>query len=659
MSRGPEHAQAIDEIIALYQQRLAEQWPTMVGLLVVAVLACVGWRALVRGRAKPWAIERGLGLALGMLGIGCGLWSVIDRAACYDDALIALRYVDNLVAGEGLVFNPGEPVEGYTNFLWTIVIAGLRLLLPVETPAIAVVLCVLVYVGNLLVVWRISRILAPPRQPGALSFPLAVVLLAIQQSFVDYGTSGLETGFASLLVDLGLLALLRERVGAQSMGLAGLCWILATLARPDHAIFYAVGSGVVLGLWAKPTLLELHRTRSLAATWRAGLAPMLAYAAPFALWLAHLAWRMHVYGQWLPNTYFAKSANLTYYAQGWVYATEFHLGSHLWLVMPALALALPFAWPVAGPGRRFIGFAIPAILAYEWYVIRVGGDFMVGRFYVSLLPLIALLGEQLVHRLCARGRGFAWAGIGLAGLLASSAVGVRLLEPNQIRWHLADENSYYRIASWSPIVVDHDNYWIGRTLGELEAQGIEPVVATGAIGLVGYYSRLETIDRLGLTDAKVAHQPTPKRRSRPGHEKYASVAYLRSRGVHFVRGVGSPKWLGKYGTLRFGGIGRDWTILRYERPLMRAIRDSGVDVAFEDLELYLDQHLPRLPDLEPEQVREEYAYLRAMYFDHNDDPARQRAYAVYLAWVDAGHVPRQLRGSSEWAPWKLAPKRRP
>src|SRR5262249_56971980 len=42
-----------------------------------------------------------------------------------DDAFISFRYADNLVHGRGLVFNPGERVEGYTNFLWLMAAAGM------------------------------------------------------------------------------------------------------------------------------------------------------------------------------------------------------------------------------------------------------------------------------------------------------------------------------------------------------------------------------------------------------------------------------------------------------------------------------------------------------------------------------------------------------
>src|SRR3954447_14615800 len=41
-----------------------------------------------------------------------------------DDAFISFRYADNLARGNGLVWNAGEYVEGYTNFLWTMIIAG-------------------------------------------------------------------------------------------------------------------------------------------------------------------------------------------------------------------------------------------------------------------------------------------------------------------------------------------------------------------------------------------------------------------------------------------------------------------------------------------------------------------------------------------------------
>jgi len=50
-------------------------------------------------------------------------WLAWTRRFVQDDAFISFRYARNWVNGHGLVFNPGERVEGYTNFLWTLLCA--------------------------------------------------------------------------------------------------------------------------------------------------------------------------------------------------------------------------------------------------------------------------------------------------------------------------------------------------------------------------------------------------------------------------------------------------------------------------------------------------------------------------------------------------------
>jgi hypothetical protein len=45
----------------------------------------------------------------------------------FDDSFISLRYADRLRSGEGLTWTDGERVEGCTNFLWVVLIAGLGL----------------------------------------------------------------------------------------------------------------------------------------------------------------------------------------------------------------------------------------------------------------------------------------------------------------------------------------------------------------------------------------------------------------------------------------------------------------------------------------------------------------------------------------------------
>jgi hypothetical protein len=62
--------------------------------------------------------------------------AIVDYSA--DDGFISFRYADHLARGQGLVYNIGERVEGYTNFLWVALLAAARFAMPaVDLPQAA------------------------------------------------------------------------------------------------------------------------------------------------------------------------------------------------------------------------------------------------------------------------------------------------------------------------------------------------------------------------------------------------------------------------------------------------------------------------------------------------------------------------------------------
>src|SRR5262245_37719971 len=72
-----------------------------------------------RGFDRPTALE--------WLCLAASLVLTLQYAWFLDDAFIYYRYVDNLVLlGRGLVFNPGEYVEGYSSPLWAVLMIVLR-----------------------------------------------------------------------------------------------------------------------------------------------------------------------------------------------------------------------------------------------------------------------------------------------------------------------------------------------------------------------------------------------------------------------------------------------------------------------------------------------------------------------------------------------------
>ncbi|MGH2536571.1 MAG: hypothetical protein ACRDHL_04175, partial [Candidatus Promineifilaceae bacterium] len=209
----------------------------------------------------------------------------------HDDMMISMRYARNLAAGDGLVWNAGQPpVEGYSNFLWVLVMAAVHLL---PLPAIYVSLPLLLFnvaLGLIILVMtqRLMRRLAPA---AGVAIPFGLVALALAYDFGRWIVLGLETPLLTAVFLWLLLRLLAE----------------ADADRPRPTTFAAMG---LLGLIRADGLLlvAILLAVSLALSPKRGRILRL---APLALLLpaAHLAFRLAYYGDWLPNTYYLKVVN--------------------------------------------------------------------------------------------------------------------------------------------------------------------------------------------------------------------------------------------------------------------------------------------------------------------------------------------------------------
>ncbi|MBW2295440.1 MAG: hypothetical protein JRG94_24505, partial [Deltaproteobacteria bacterium] len=158
-------------------------------------------KALEGGRAQSLALA-GLALAVGALyAFNVGRYFFLA-----DDAFISFRYAANLAAGHGLVWNPGEYVEGYTNFLWVLILAaGMRLGMAPE--ALSCTLGIASGVGVLLLLGRFSA-----RRLGALH-PLVwlpLFTLALSRSFTAWSSGGLATQLFTLLILAAQIQFIRE-----------------------------------------------------------------------------------------------------------------------------------------------------------------------------------------------------------------------------------------------------------------------------------------------------------------------------------------------------------------------------------------------------------------------------------------------------------------
>ena len=427
-------------------------------------------------RLAPWVLAA---VAL-VLGFSFG-------ACTQDDAFISFRYAEHLLSGDGLVFNPGERVEGYTNFLWTIILAGFMAL--GADPVVMSILLGLAALAGLvaLTVWL-------GRGWGARGAVVWVAggLLAVDASLALEAVEGLETTLYALLlaggVALGLEASGSRRLAVASGGLLG----LAALTRPEAPLVWVV---------LQVSLLADARLRQGREAFRRRLA--LVFWAGWPFWgivLGHLGWRLSYYGAWVPNTFHAKTGGGgVMWLRGLRYLW-FHMAGHplLWALV-GLRLLLG-RWH----RRALVLLALSA--SYLLYVVAVGGDFKpTGRFIIPVLPFLALLAQEAVQRLGD------WLGSVWRALAVLMAVGVG------VYGYLGTYRQAARVAEDR-----HANLEARKLVGDWLAVEFPStaLLAIHSAGAIPYYSGLPTVDMWGLTDARIARvRPEHMGEGIPGHEK--------------------------------------------------------------------------------------------------------------------------------------------
>lgn len=434
-------------------------------------------------------------------------FSAVYGGNVVDDALISLQYAKNLVAGNGLVFNPGERVEGYTNFLWTLALAGVHAVTPASwfLPA-AVVTSVFAAVAALVLVFLLGRQLW-----GADPLPMAVALglTALDNAYGVWAMQALEGHF--LLVWILLALLLAERRGRGWPVGVGLCLAAVVMTRPDGALV-----GVAIALSELAGLRTHLREKTLVPSVKGWGMALGVFALVYG---AYFAWRYSYYGWLLPNTFYLKvgGGTLDGWARGLAYVKSFS-AERGWVPLLAIPAVVSLRRPLI---RTLLIYA----LLHTAYVIQVGGDFYPGhRFLLVLIPILALLAAESVRR------GAALLPGGIPQLaMALLAVGV---VAHVARLGFLQGPYETEIRRWGPVIEKNRRYmeWV-KTIAPPGAS-----MVLGDIGAAGFFADLRVVDFLGVVDETVAHQVVPTLgKGKAGHEKQATREYVFGRAPTFIK----------------------------------------------------------------------------------------------------------------------------
>ena len=440
----------------------------------------------------------------------------LTRAWVTEDAYLTFRTIDNFVHGYGLRWNIDERVQAYTHPLWMLINVPVYALTHEVFASVITVSLVCAGVGVALL----------SRRLGAAAL-LLLPALFLSKCVTEFATSGLEGPLGYALGG----AFLYELGGRGRLRVLALLAALAATNRQDHVLIYAP---VVLAVAV--LAVRAGEVRRVAVDLLLGAIPLLAWEA-FSLFY---------YGSLYPNTAYAKlNTGLgasDFAPQGLAYAVDFLSRD------PASAVIL-VSGMVAGlwaSSDRRLGALAVGLAAYSLYIVRVGGDFMSGRFYaVPTFIALGLLAEvarsHVPRRVALPGS------LGLSALLllvfprsATFAVPTGTLPQTGIvdeRLAYVDTNAIERVSrtnSPESHLFSRDGR-VARREGEAaRAAGHAFVVQAITVGMLGYYAGPDVVvvDAVALGDPLLARLPMDDVRAwRVGHyARYVPRGYLKYRG---------------------------------------------------------------------------------------------------------------------------------
>jgi len=501
-----------------------------------------------------------------------------------DDALIAFRYVSNSILGLGYVWNPPpfRPVEGYTSFLWVMLLDLIWRWFSLEPPQVANWLALGCSFLSLLVTTRIVlRMSLGEKLSRFRLLLLTLVLFGIltNRTFLAWTSSGLETALFNCCFLIWVSVAIQSRR-------RGSLWLFSLTAA--SAVLHLTRPDGLLILLSTVTLVG-HRLWNMKwkgeSVWRRVIS-----LSPLIIPVVHLGWRRLTYGEWLPNTYYAKfiepwpEAGLRYLASFLLeYGLWLWLGTLVWVGISALRrqslgeLPLPAAFRagvrrlIKGEGetdqKRVAVLIVTGTIAAHigYYTLIIGGDHFEYRVFSYLIPLIFISMLWLVNRLT-RDAILAAAALALLVIVSWPVQWTHWLLtrnlnsrdetwimrmpiasefPSGVRWYA---ESFDSLQSWlieHHICMRHQEHKVfyeflssrfpKRSL-QIPAQAGEfPIAAFQSVGVPGWvFPRAAILDGWGLNDYVIArHKARPSRIRYMAHDRFPPQGYIASFSINY------------------------------------------------------------------------------------------------------------------------------
>lgn len=438
-------------------------------------------------------------------------WSFLFQNV--DDAYISFRYGKNLMNGSGLVYNNGEYVEGYTNFLWTVITAPFTTVKSVDISIFVLSLGLIFSIVNIFVLTQLSR-----QFSGIFSeMPRYIILLpavffVLDDSIAFWAIGGMEFPIYTMFILASAFFYFRINFRRRNSIYTAIFLILCTLTRPEGNMIFVV------------TIFHFILFRKSILNFKRKFLELILIYSAFAV--IYYGFKYFYYGQIIPNTFYAKgvidiSMNLLL---GFKYLA-LCIGTRLYLFI--FVLFIPFKKAFRDFKQSYL---VLFSFVYIMYLLFVGGDWMfANRFFVPIIPFLylmsiigivnAIIKFKRVSTNSSRQVNRLTKAVTITVCVFLFSTTLILLEYNQLI--IKDENYNYELQ-WSRF-----GQWLKMNVPP------DTRIAVGPAGKIPYYSELYTIDMWGLNNEYIAK--TGSKRLQAGHKKF-DFEYVLSFNPEFIIG---------------------------------------------------------------------------------------------------------------------------
>lgn len=426
----------------------------------------------------------------------------------FDDGMISMRYAWNLTHGNGLVWNPGEYVEGYSNLLMVIWMSIFTALFDKPLAVLAVqIMGIPIILGVAYLAKKIAEVVYHDEAWQGAAGQVAFWSTLLYYPLLYWTYLGMETGLLALCLLASVFFLVRWFTFQRD---SDLYWMavaagLAFLTRNDAAIYPVIMFG----------FLGLHLLKA-----RQKLPLVLKAGFLFSAFVAgQLLFRGVYYGQILPNTFTLKMSGVPISVRiysGLIFMQPFFSQSALVIVAATLGA-------IAKPTRNKL-LLLSLFGASMVYEIWVGGDaWRYWRFTAPIFPAGIILAIGSGALLCL------WLSRRIRSLSSPSLTRYSISGVAVLLILMTDLPFWGEIASFDMLRQGSVNqHFMNVAIGIETLTTPDATLGVFSAGLMTYYTGHRSMDFLGKTDPYIAHL-SPDLSGKigwygmqtvPGHNKY-------------------------------------------------------------------------------------------------------------------------------------------